>query len=533
MQCIPLTLQCYAPYVDPNLVEAVFMAAIHVSNCSDEIVKNAGVHLLEPVPVNGTNVTLAEIQASKSAPYFLTLRTNRSAAGEGFYAKVRVMDNRRGLNWYVVALIDREYILGEVDALNTATQENIRKSESKVDDDLEKARMILYIVVVVAALIPIGLTVYLVFRITKPLIQLMEDMSHVAVMDLSSVDASRPLSSLSEVCAMEQSFKQMMKNLVEYRQYLPQSVLVDSATEETEADDITQSKTGKDRSSGEHSASSLTSCSSIVPVATVVFGVAVKSKHVSIALSNINSLHATEQNKVVSTLSSYLEVLLESAKAARGIVDDMSGDKVTVCFNTVTSCGLHKVHAAEYALAVRNRMNSGISVNVAISSGSAVCGTVGCTGLKKYGVIGSVATDVRSLERCGSKWGVGVLADGDVGKAIDSHFTIRSFVKAKRANGKTTLLSEVVAAREAGQNEEWMYQLESAAAQDPYTKMNSAVVLLYDNKLDEAEEALKGCTAEGLELVKKMISTARISGSAPVPIRLAYVGDLALAAGDA
>ena len=444
--------------------------------------------------------------------------------------RVEVFNNGRGLNWYVVALVDREYLLGEVDALNTATQEDIRKSESKVDDDLEKARMILYIVVVVAALIPIGLTVYLVFRITKPLIQLMEDMSHVAVMDLSSVDASRPLSSLSEVCAMEQSFKQMMKNLVEYRQYLPQSVLVDSATEETEAEEDTSTGIVSKHSLSE---SAVSGTSHSMRAAAAAFSVAVKSKHVSIALSNINSLHATEQNKVVSTLSSYLEVLLESAKAARGIVDDMSGDKVTVCFNTVTGCASHKVHAAEYALAVRNRMNSGISVNVAIGSGSAVCGTVGCTGLKKYGVIGSVATDVRSLERCGSKWGVGVLADGDVGKAIDSHFTIRSFVKAKRANRKTTLLSEVVAAREAGQNEEWMYQLESAAAQDPYTKMNSAVVLLYDNKLDEAEEALKGCTAEGLELVKKMISTARISGSAPVPIRLAYVGDLALAAGDA
>ena len=442
---------------------------------------------------------------------------------------VKLFDNERGLNWYVVALVDREYILGEVDDLNTATQKNIRAKKAKVDDDLEKARMILYIVVVVAALIPIGLTVYLVFRITKPLIQLMEDMSHVAVMDLSSVDASRPLSSLSEVCAMEQSFKQMMKNLVEYRQYLPQSVLVDSATEETEAEEDTSTGiVSNDRSS-----ESVSGTSHSMRAAAAAFGVAVKSKNVSIALSNINSLHATEQNKVVSTLSSYLEVLLESAKAARGIVDDMSGDKVTVCFNTVTGCASHKVHAAEYALAVRNRMNSGISVNVAISSGSAVCGTMGCTGLKKYGVIGSVATDVRSIERCGSKWGVGVLVDGDVGKAIDSHFTIRSFVKAKRANGKTTLLSEVVAAREAGQNEEWMYQLESAAAQDPYSKMNSAVALLYDNKLDEAEEALKGCTAEGLELVKKMISTARSSGSAPVPIRLAYVGDLALAAGDA
>ena len=446
---------------------------------------------------------------------------------------VKLFDNGRGLNWYVVALVDREYYLGEVDAMNTATQENIRAKKAKVDDDLEKARMILYIVVVVAALIPIGLTVYLVFRITKPLIQLMEDMSHVAVMDLDHVDAARPLSSLSEVHGMEKSFKQMMKNLVEYRQYLPQSVLVDSATEETEAEgDTSTGIVSKDRSKNSVSAVSESSHSRR-SVAAATFGVAVRSKHVSIALSNINSLHATEQNKVVSTLSSYLEVLLESAKAARGIVDDMSGDKVTVCFNTVTGCGSHKVHAAEYALTVRKRMNSGISVNVAISSGSAVCGTMGCTGLKKYGVIGSVATDVRSIERCGSKWGVGVLVDGDVGKAIDSHFTIRSFVKATRANGKTTLLSEVVAAREAGQNEEWMYQLESAAAQDPYTKMNSAVALLYDNKLDEAEEALKGCTAEGLELVKKMISTARSSGSAPVPIRLAYVGDLALAAGDA
>ena len=513
------------PFYPERWPELLHNRPMSISKCSDQIVRAAGMHLLSSVEVNGTNTTVAEVESAKGLPYFLTLPTNRSE-GEGFYARVTVLDNGRGLNWYIVALVDREYILGKVDRQNEATQADIRASESKVDEDLADARLLLYLVAVTVALIPIGLTVFLVFRITKPLIQLMKDMSHVAIMDLDSVDAARPLSSLTEVCEMEKSFKQMIKNLIEYRQYLPQSVLVDSVTEdETDQDQTLNSTVVKDYRSAA-SASSLSTRSRHGASMNAVLGTAVKPKMVTIAVANIKGLHSFDQAKIPHTIAAYCEALVKAAKVSRGIVDDVCGDKATVCFNTVVACASHRLHAAEYAMHIRADASvASIPTNLALGSGTATCGTVGCIGLKKFGVIGPVATDVRSLERCGSAWGVAVLADGDVAKSVESCYILRSLLKAMRTGGRATLLVEIMSARKT-ENEEWMYQLENAAAQDPYRHHNAAILLMYDHKLDEAAETAKSHTSDSDTRVRDMIDRARLNGHPPDPIPLRHVRDI-------
>ena len=422
-------------------------------------------------------------------------------------------------------MVDRKYLLGEVDDLNTATQENIRAKEAKVDDDLEKARMILYIVVVVAALIPIGLTVYLVFRITKPLIQLMEDMSHVAIMDLDSVDADRPLSSLSEVCAMEQSFKQMMKNLIEYRQYLPQSVLVESQTEDET--DMSKQDTGSGlmtssrQSSVTNSMSLNNSAANVAAHGQHVFGQGLKSKSVALFVSNVAELHAmTSTHSVGEVLTRYCETMVAGAKKFRGIIEDVSGDRITVSFNTALYSTNFRLKAAELGLHIRDTLGESLKVNCGVSSGKAMCGTMGCTGLKKYGIIGAVSCNVRALERCGRRWGVQLLACGDVCNEAKQRLVLRKVVKVATLNNRSTMLHEIISRHEAG-NEEWMYQLDQQDSKDPYRHLNQAVLYIYEGKLDEAEKEMEGCTLAGTDSVHAFIAEAR-SNALP-PLRELYV----------
>ena len=428
---------------------------------------------------------------------------------------VKLFDNGRGLNWYVVALIDREYLLGEVDDLNTATQENIRKSESKVDDDLEKARMILYIVVVVAALIPIGLTVYLVFRITKPLIQLMEDMSHVAIMDLDSVEADRPLSSLSEVREMEKSFKQMMQNLIEYRQYLPQSVLVESQTEdETEftktACDTAPS--GRGDSTSRVSRSSGQQSSTLAPTKMFVQGL--KNKSIALLVSNVADLHTITNTQTVNeVLARYCETMVAGAKKFRGIIEDVSGDRITVSFNTALFASNYRLKAAELGIHIRETLGESLKVNCGVSSGKAMCGTMGCTGLKKYGIIGAVSCNVRALERCGRRWGVQLLACGDVSNEAKQRLVLRKVVKVATLNNRSTMLHEIISHHETG-NEEWMYQLDLQDSKDPYRHLNQAVLYIYEGKLHDALQELQGCELPGVDVAKALIAEAQ-SGALP------------------
>ena len=422
---------------------------------------------------------------------------------------VKLFDNGRGLNWYVVALIDREYILGEVDDLNTATQENIRAEEAKVDDDLEEARMILYIVVVVAALIPIGLTVYLVFRITKPLIQLMEDMSHVAIMDLDSVDADRPLSSLSEVCAMEQSFKQMMKNLIEYRQYLPQSVLVESQTEdETDVPKTVGETLSGGRASTSRSSSHMHSSSQQQPM-TKIFVQGLKNKSIALLVSNVADLHTITNTQTVNeVLARYCDTMVAGAKKFRGIIEDVSGDRITVSFNTALFASSYALKAAELGIHIRETLGESLKVNCGVSSGKAMCGTMGCTGLKKYGIIGAVSCNVRALERCGRRWGVQLLACGDVSNEAKQRLVLRKVVKVATLNNRSTMLHEIISRHKAG-NEEWMYQLDQQDTNDPYRHLNQAVLYIYEGKLHDAMQELQGCELPGVDVANALLAEAQ------------------------
>ena len=440
--------------------------------------------------------------------------------------RVEVFNNGRGLNWYVVALVDREYLLGEVDALNTATQEDIRKSESKVDDDLEKARMILYIVVVVAALIPIGLTVYLVFRITKPLIQLMEDMSHVAVMDLDHVDAARPLSSLAEVHGMEKSFKQMMKNLVEYRQYLPQSVLVDTMSEDDTTLHVSTRETVSIKSGAALSQKSGFTGSSLSH-AVLVFGNGLKTKSVAMLVANVADMHQiTSHTKVSETLSLYIETFVNAAKGLRGIVDEVSGDRITISFNTIISSANYRSKSMELAYHARDTLGTRVVMNCAASSGKAMCGNTGCTGLKKYAIIGPVAVQARVFERCGRKWGFSIVCDGDIASEAKQRCLLKKIIKVSVKGGKATILHELVSLRAEESGEEWMYQLEQAAAKDPFNYYNTAMSSIYQGKLEEAEEDLRRCSVPDQGLITSLLNILRSTREAPEPMVLNDVPEL-------
>ena len=425
------------------------------------------------------------------------------------------------VDWYVVTVIDRYAVLGKVDAINLATRAGIKESEDSVNDDLKKARTVLYIVVTFCVVIPILLTIALVFRITQPLINLMTDMSYVATMNLEQVDHHRPLSVLAEVKEMEKSFKKMIENLTEYRQYLPQSLLVDTASEvEEDIKTITERK-----SASAYDKKSVRSSDVTPSVATLnrtnVFDATTASKSVTLMMTNIEGMHTLlEFSKgPVDLITSYLEPIVQLARKKRGIVDEFSGDRVLVSFNTSMPSASHKNHAVDLGYLLQAQFKDKIKVNMAFASGHAVVGNMGCVGFKKYTIIGNVACTVRMLERAGREWGVPMLCDGNVATDAAFHYVLQKMVKVLLKNDKETLVHKIVISKEAD-NEEWMYQLEQSTTSDPYRKLNAAVVSLYDGDADAAKLLLENCSLDGADLVRALIAHTLHTGSPPAPINI-------------
>ena len=444
-----------------------------------------------------------------------------------------IFDDGKGINWYVVSLIDRVHVLGEVDRRTLATRVEIARTEDEVTEELNRSRRLLYTLLLLCVLLPVVLSAFLVYRAAEPLLTLMKEMQMVAVMKLDQLDADASLSCLTEVREMQLSFRTMVRNLVEYREYLPQSVLCDS----TDADDVSgsDSRLSPTAHSAERSPAttphtsapaklsageSISATLHLTPQARLgAFDSNLCTKSVTLIVTNMHCLHTVNVPSLADVLQRYLEPIVQTARKYRGIVDEMSGDRVTLSFNTTLPATAHRTHAVEFAHYLKGKWCEDVPVegNIAIATGSAVCGNVGCFGLKKYGIVGNVACNVRAIERCGRAWGVTTICDGRVAADVRYKNLIRKLIQVLLKERHPSVLCEVVSAKCSTTNHEWMYSMQDEDAQDPYRITNTVVDLVYSGNVPKAKQLLQGCSAPGIEATRSLLDLAMCLHKAPEP----------------
>ena len=423
-------------------------------------------------------------------------------------------------------------MLGAVENASRQTRVSTTEREDEIDEDLRQAREVLYIVVVAAALFPIGLTVFLMYRITQPLIQLMNDMQLVAVMTLDDIDLFRPPSFLREVALMEEAFCKMTTNLIEYKQYLPQAILNDALTD----DDATTN--ALDTGSVHEVVTSLTpSVLSVLSTGTTpvimtppqkgngqnVFDAVLRLRSISVAVTNLRGVlqKRNDATKLSDTLAMYIEMFAVNAKKYRGIIDSVSGDRVAVCFNTTVHTVAHMKKAAEFCIFLQNAWKETLQLNSAVSYGSALCGNIGCAGFKTNALLGGVACNARMIERCGRSWEVPIICDSGIAAEARDVFILRTITKVITKLGKLTMLHELVCLKDTGVDEEWMYQIHHGESSDPYTKINSVISLIYQGEFLDAAAKLETCkSARGAILAQRMLVQVRKTGHAPLPLKI-------------
>eukprot|EP01062_Namystynia_karyoxenos_P071170 TRINITY_DN665_c0_g1_i1.p1 TRINITY_DN665_c0_g1~~TRINITY_DN665_c0_g1_i1.p1 ORF type:complete len:1147 (+),score=335.92 TRINITY_DN665_c0_g1_i1:116-3442(+) len=219
-----------------------------------------------------TNVTVPYLNGRLSAAeQHLEPRPGYAADGEEFFATVRRLrsrvtrdplgpsDGRSGrTEWFLVIIIDRKYVLGDTDEAQAQSRadidsnnervaaavargqreaaEQVRKSDEAVQEELDRDRIILYAVVAGSAAVLVMLSVFFSLRIVAPIQDLAADMAQVASMRLEEVDEHKQFSALQEVAVMQLSFVQMVRNLREFRSYMPASALVHSDDDEEQVE---------------------------------------------------------------------------------------------------------------------------------------------------------------------------------------------------------------------------------------------------------------------------------------------------------
>ena len=397
---------------------------------------------------------------------------------ETFFLSVNTFKNDYQINWYVTTTLDKNYILGDIEKERASTESNIKQDSKGVSDDLSKSRFILIITIVLISGLLLLVGFFAITAVVKPILILKKEMASIAVMRLEEVDEHRRLSKLTEVGEMQISFFQMISNLKEYRNYMPKSVLI-----ETESDDVeTDNHTALTFQSALSSATSKTSntSTSVVPN----FRAVLKSRRVSLAVTN--AIAFSESN--ISDHREYLTKALECCTANGGIPDSFSGDRFIIMFNGPRTCGNHAVQAVITCRSII--ATSPYTISSSVATGTARCGNMGCEGLKRYSVIGSVFSVAMALERANRILKTNLVCCPLAQRDIANEFYTRIedqllYPKYKRSD---TLVVHSVISEKKVIAEEWMYQLESSEASHP-TKLHNEIMKLY--LAESYEEALE------------------------------------------
>ena len=435
-----------------------------------------------------------------------------------------------------------------------------------------------------------GCLVYLTLSLAlRPLNTLGLAMNRVAVMELDVADSQPPLlSRIAEVASMQESFHHMALNLIEYRKYLPQTVLLnlqddaaehprpkqplaaspsptpspssvggrglrsfplDRANEGADGGGVTsaagRANEASDMSVGHHS---VTGAAAAAPASGGsghcvagqeqgsgrkamhllaakkhrTFSLSLLKKLVSVAAMNlqgfVQSATRVSRTSLVALHSHYIDAVMKTVKDYRGVADSFSGDKVLATFNAALQCGAHtdKSTACAFHLAKRLGGDERLRVNVAVCTGLALCGNLGCPMMKKYNVIGEVASTVRTVERLGSAWSVPVIVDSStVSDTVRASYELRKIVKVSDGR-RSTMLTEVVEERLDGLgnaprwgSSEWVEELIRDSAPSPTAEdeppslprsqaqgmivaCNAAVDHIYRGQYEAAAHVLRG-----------------------------------------
>ena len=360
--------------------------------------------------------------------------------------------------------------------------------------------------------------------ILHPLKSLADGMLDVAEMRLEGHELERSYV-ITEVSGMSHSFAQMVRNLIEYRQYLPQSVLC--LEEDSEADEEENAKVTTRSSSRVTSTASSFLCTDRSKQHLVLKP---KTATITMVVFNLQRFHkmcntATSQH-IVTVHAEYMQRIADDTKYFKGLIDEFRGDHVQVSFNAIITCETHKTKAVrmcqkqikmyeEYGAGDMDRLQ----INVAIESFRALCGNMGCHGIKKYSMIGQGMRILYAMERWGRKWAVPMITETSVVEEVRSSFAHRLLSRVE-AGEWCRALSEITG-EVTSEEGEWMYQIENREMSCPYTPYNKALDFLYNGQNSEAATILKktnGCDTEHVAQMEALI--IKLAGRPLMPIQL-------------
>ena len=393
-------------------------------------------------------------------------------------------------------LVPRESVMETIDASTNAIRAKVASDLSSADAQKEDAVIVMVVVTVIAITGLLAIAVVFTRYITSPLLKLGSEMASVAVMDLEAVDTGRAVSQLSEVGMMQRSFVTMVANLVEYRNYMPQSVLVNDSDNNEDVSE-TKSSTRDTKSQSGMSACTSQSQSSVAVLQNqkaLLRVEGMKKKKVSLAHMNVVSWHAfIKKHKDAEVLSAHggiVEHIMSAVQHNKGVCDTFAGDKMLATFNAFVPKPSHSVACVKAAHEAATALGDVHKISYGCTTGEARVGNMGCNGMKKMSILSQSMSWVVVLERWNKEHNLPGVVDRAVSREAEGQVVLRcsgAMLYEKLSEKVQTVFT--VRGLCSSADEEWMYQLESAA-NNPHTLWNEVFEHIIKQDFEKASSLL-------------------------------------------
>ena len=397
------------------------------------------------------------------------------------------------ITFFANLLVPRVSVMETIDASTNAIRAKVASDLSSADAQKEDAVIVMVVVTAVAITVLLAIAVVFTRYITSPLLKLGSEMASVAVMDLEAVDTGRAVSQLSEVGMMQRSFVTMVANLVEYRNYMPQSVLVnDSDKEEVSETDSTQDTKSQSGMSTSHASRSSADMMQNQKALLRVEGM--KKKKVSLAHMNVVSWHAfCKKHKDAEVLSAHggiVEHIMSAVQHNKGVCDTFAGDKMLATFNAFVPKPSHSAACVKAAHEAATALGDVHKISYGCTTGEARVGNMGCNGMKKMSILSQSMSWVVVMERWNKERNLTGVVDRAVSREAEGQVVLRcagAMLYEKLSEKAQTVFT--VRGLCSSADEEWMYQLESAV-NNPHAMWNEVFELIIKQDFEKASSLL-------------------------------------------
>jgi class 3 adenylate cyclase len=346
--------------------------------------------------------------------------------------------------------------------------------------------------------------VFVILIALHPLKRIIKEMSKVADMKLDEVNDRSNRSWLFEIYSIQLNFHKMVRNLREFRNFLPSYILdrfdeqpvVEKMQSSTKQSHYKSSKTLTETSSVHSGSSRRSSNASKIQEKVNRFQISLEVKTISMLYVEITNFldlsHILNNDELIEVHAVFVDTIQSIFKLKKGAFERQNVSTFICTWNSMIPMKNHALNACQAAQALWlkiSKMNESLShklqVNIVIVTGECTVGVMGTKSLRNLEIIGNLFENAKTISKWQSEMGGSIIISEETHNAINKYFVTRQ-VDILQINNESKFGIYEIFEEITDYQDEWMYELEQMKQWERFKTYNEAFEAFKTQNYDQA-----------------------------------------------